>query len=852
MKLFFKTIVTILCYLLINNTIATAQCPAGETEITFQFSYTDNYDFLIEWDYIAGGVLSGNGPYNKDDIITACVPDGDLIIVGCDDSFGMGWYFTNFVLTITEDGSVNGCGAQNGCTIFTSNGSVIPYLDCYGTPPTEELAQLTVGPCDNSPVLDMGCTDPAAPNYNVCAITDDGSCILTTSNDSSAPPNDFCENATPICGPTNGTLFNATLDTNEPLLSDCFSYGQTSSVWFSFEADGSDNPITFDVNTNNCYYYISNPLDVIIYSGTCGGPYTEEACASYYYYYTYSVSLPNPVVGETYFLYINSLNYGYLGYEDCGFTIQPSGGIQACCGPDFSLSTTCQLGNESDFFVDVEILDLGDNPSGYSINGGAFPNITSIGTTTIGPFPNGTATITIEGLDNTSCVKTRFVENDCSCDTLAVTASEDGLICEGETYDASVTLAEVIPSAFAGTYVVTTSPPGSCTVVPTGEITEIFLENDDFSPPIPFGFNFNYWENTYTDFYIGSNGYVTLGQGSIEFSGDPIPNQSFPNNIIALFWTGLVPTADGTISYFNATVGTQNCMVAEFDQIQYCCNADITENITGQIIMCEDGTIILNCIDCQTYPIYQAYSGIENIDGTAGYFDPALTNGQYLDTESYMACTTFTPEITEPSACNFLYWVTDLNDPTGSIVSTNETTTFSPSVTTTYYAVVECEDGLQCVDEVTVTIDDPVNCGDPPICEDEIAGSVQTDEPACSLEGIMVLITDSIGNAVGVAITDVNGDYLLSGGPYPCGEYMAALDVSSVPMCYTNAEGEVGPTGFTINGDGVPDGANFSSFNEVPTLSQWGLIILVLLLMNFGALNMLPLTAHIRRKCTVN
>ncbi len=122
-------------------------------------------------------------------------------------------------------------------------------------------------------------------------------------------------------------------------------------------------------------------------------------------------------------------------------------------------------------------------------------------------------------------------------------------------------------------------------------------------------------------------------------------------------------------------------------------------------------------------------------------------------------------------------------------------------------------------------------------CEDDIAGSINADM-GCDVTGTAVLITDAAGNPVGMAIADANGDYVLAGGPYPCGEYIATLDVASVPACYTDGGGDVGPAGFTVNGDGTADGANFSSFNEVPTLSQWGLMTLALLLMTFGALKL--------------
>lgn len=429
--------------------------------------------------------------------------------------------------------------------------------------------------------------------------------------------------------------------------------------------------------------------------------------------------------------------------------------------------------------------------------------------------------------------------------TPLIDAGESGTICPGEIYELEVSYEDMTNPMSDGSYTVTVSPQGSCTATPSGAINEVFLNDDDFSSPIPLGFNFDFWGNSYSDFYINSNGYVSFGSGSTIYTNEPIPSPSNPNNLIALFWADLLPSIDyfypyGNISYFTSVINGQTCMVVQFNMIPYCCMGYYNSTITGQIIMCPDGTIIINCIDCQE-SIYGgvATSGIENADGSEGAFNPNLTNGQYVNGGSYTSCTTFTPNIATPSTCNFLYWVTDLNDPTNSIVSTNETATVNPAITTTYYAIVECDNGLQCLDEVTVTIDnDPNNCEPPPTCVDEIAGSVQTDDADCNLEGIMVLITDATGNPVGIAITDVNGDYMLSSGPYLCGEYIATLDVASVPACYLDVDGEIGPKGFTVNGDGIADGANFSSFNEVPTLSQWGLIVLVLLLMNLGALKM--------------
>jgi len=118
----------------------------------------------------------------------------------------------------------------------------------------------------------------------------------------------------------------------------------------------------------------------------------------------------------------------------------------------------------------------------------------------------------------------------------------------------------------------------------------------------------------------------------------------------------------------------------------------------------------------------------------------------------------------------------------------------------------------------------------------EIGGNILTNAD-CSVAGTAVTVTDAAGMPVGVAITDANGNWSLTGGPFDCGEYIALIDVSSVPACYIDAGGDVGPTGFTV-GDGGVYGVDFNSFDEVPTLSQWGLMSLALLLMIFGGIKL--------------
>jgi len=933
-----------------------AQCPAGETEVTIQFTDGGSFPNEIQWDYIAGGFISGLGPFLVTDVVTACVPDGNLLIVGCD-TFGDGWNDAEYVVTITEDGSINGCGAQDGCVLYIASiadGDAV--TSCADSPTGEPVMPagptLTVGPCDASPILAEGCTDPAATNYNACATTDDGTCLVPTANDDCAnaipllieatgdcpanefyvnnisntmdiipscgtpladlyytftvpptgnvqisavtisggtvqatiydacggaeiycntaingesiigltpganlilqlsqstsgefnlcvteppppPTNDLCVDAIRLCGdPITATNASSFTEPSDPLTTCIGSLENT--VWFSFVAAGG-GPVTVDIIEGICSDFTPG-MQTHILSGPCGGPFLEEDCTNVFTSgTTYTLNLLTAVPGDTYYVYID----GVAG-ASCTFDINVSGDFQPCCGPDFSLSPACQLGDSDNFYVDIQVNDIGDNPSGYSVNGGAFSDITTTGTVTIGPFPNGTANIVFEGLDDPSCVISRDVDFDCSCDPLAVTAIDDGVVCPGDAFELSATLEEVIPGGFLGTYTVTANPPGSCTATPDGAITDVVLSDDDFQGPFPLGFNFDFWGNIYTDFYISSNGYVTFGQGSTDLGDDPIPDIATPNDYIALFWDDLNPSGAGTVSYYDATVNGQTCLVVDFQGIEHFGGG---ETITGQIIICPDGTVIINCIDCQTDGGTDvATSGIENADGTAGAFDPALTAGQFTVGGSYIACTTFVPDVAVPSTCDFVYWVTDLSDPVGSTIFSGNVATVNPTVTTTYYAVVECENGIQCVDEVTVTMDDPVNCGT--TCEDEIAGQIIAPFD-CDLIGITVIISiinaDGSETIVGNATTDASGNYALPGGPFACGNYSAML-MLPLPDCYADAGGNTGPVGpinFSVNGDGVADGANFAVNAEVPTLSQWGLMILALLMMSLGAIKLL-------------
>jgi len=445
------------------------------------------------------------------------------------------------------------------------------------------------------------------------------------------------------------------------------------------------------------------------------------------------------------------------------------------------------------------------------------------------------------GDESTSRVCTTFTTF-AACDPLAVEAVADVTSCPGDPVELSATLNDVIPGAFVD-YTVTSA--ASCPVpIPDGTPIDYTLGDDQGTGPIPLGFNFDFFGTTYTDVCISSNGYVTLAcSDETDFSDDAIPSAIDPNAIIALFWDDLNGSnGNGLIQSYSSTIGGQTCFVANYD----IGHLGAGEAVTGQIILCPDGTITINCVDCQSDGgIDPAVQGIENEDGTVGFFDPAFPDGVVPGAATTSNCVTFTPNVDPDSACDFVAWVTDINDIAGTTVGTTNPLTVSPTMTTTYYAIVDCG-GLQCTDEVIVTMDDPANCtvftfsiDDPCNCTDGIDEDMDGINDF-ALETItltpgsapydVTLTTPGLVDDTGTILTDADIEALIAAADPGTGE---PFDI----IVYLPADGS------TIYGIEITDG-NSTTVNfvkpegcpvcpdiaNIPTVGEWGLMILGLLM----------------------
>lgn len=153
--------------------------------------------------------------------------------------------------------------------------------------------------------------------------------------------------------------------------------------------------------------------------------------------------------------------------------------------------------------------------------------------------------------------------------------------------------------------------------------TLVSLGDDQVSGAQPIGFSFDFFGNTYTNFHIGSNGFITFSTNTSSgcCSGQNLPTAGFPNDLIALFWEDLDPGNGGQPAINEIrfqTVGTapNRTLVVEYDAVDHYPSGD---NVTGQIHLHEGTNCIEMHVETQPATCCNHTLGIENANGTIGY-----------------------------------------------------------------------------------------------------------------------------------------------------------------------------------------------------------------------------------------
>jgi hypothetical protein len=120
--------------------------------------------------------------------------------------------------------------------------------------------------------------------------------------------------------------------------------------------------------------------------------------------------------------------------------------------------------------------------------------------------------------------------------------------------------------------------------------TVIPSSDDATHGPFNIGFTFKYFNNFYTQFYVGSNGWIGFSPGQTTgYTAAFIPNAGSPTNAILADWEDLLPGASN-IRYTTIGSAPNRRLVVSFFQVpHYGCNTNLH---TFQFILYETTNVI--------------------------------------------------------------------------------------------------------------------------------------------------------------------------------------------------------------------------------------------------------------------
>ena len=160
-------------------------------------------------------------------------------------------------------------------------------------------------------------------------------------------------------------------------------------------------------------------------------------------------------------------------------------------------------------------------------------------------------------------------------------------------------------------------------VAQTNTGTQLFMTDDSQQGPFNIGFNFCFFGTTYTQFYVGSNGWISFGGGQpTTFTSQSIPtgNALVPNNCIMGPWQDWNPGLGGQVRYqVQGVAPCRKLIVSWIGVPMFQC----TNNFgTFHIVIYETTNIIENHIqdkpDCTQWQNGTSVQGIHNSTGTIG------------------------------------------------------------------------------------------------------------------------------------------------------------------------------------------------------------------------------------------
>jgi gliding motility-associated-like protein len=188
-------------------------------------------------------------------------------------------------------------------------------------------------------------------------------------------------------------------------------------------------------------------------------------------------------------------------------------------------------------------------------------------------------------------------------------------------------------------------------VAQTNTGTSVFMTDDSQQGPFNIGFTFCFFGQTYTQFYLGSNGWISFSPGQpTTFTTQTIPtgNALVPKNCIMGPWQDWHPGLGGQIKY--QTIGVAPCrklIVSWTNMPMFSCTSN---QGTFHIVIEESTNYISNYIQskpaCLQWQGGTATQGIHNATGTAAVTVPGRNSTAWTANDDAWRWTPSGPVVT--------------------------------------------------------------------------------------------------------------------------------------------------------------------------------------------------------------
>lgn len=174
------------------------------------------------------------------------------------------------------------------------------------------------------------------------------------------------------------------------------------------------------------------------------------------------------------------------------------------------------------------------------------------------------------------------------------------------------------PDAFGNLWINSLDPAGPAFewVDISSSGTPYQMSLDDIAGPFAIGFDFHFYGEVQIDCFVGSNGYITFGQGWTTYIIEPIPQdgQGFtPDHMIAPFWYDFNMPSGGTL-YVQADEENE-VFIVQWHEVR---GFNGGGPHTLQARLYPGGMVEFAYLDLDENDLFATSIGIENIDGSDG------------------------------------------------------------------------------------------------------------------------------------------------------------------------------------------------------------------------------------------